>query len=134
MEQLARAHSSDAEPAFMAWSASPLGRRARGLFVTTWTWRRLTATDLIAAARGEALWTARSGWVLAARHTETLEVGWLETREEDAVDLMRAVVDLAVAEGADRLLAMLPAVPWLTQAARRAGCDVNPLSVYEKPL
>jgi len=30
--------------------------------------------------------------------------------------------------------AMLPAVPWLTQAARRAGCDVEPLSVYEMPL
>jgi hypothetical protein len=61
-------------------------------------------------------------------------VGWVETREEDAQDLMRALVDLAAAEGADRLLAMLPAVPWLTQAMRKAGCDVERINVYEMPL
>jgi ribosomal protein S18 acetylase RimI-like enzyme len=134
LEQLVRAHSSDAEPAYMAWSAGMLDRAARGLFAATWTWRRLTPSDLATAARGEALWNARSGWVLAARRDEALEVGWLETREEDATDLMRAIVDLAAAEGADRLLAMLPALPWLTRAVRRAGCDVEPLSVYEKAL
>jgi GNAT superfamily N-acetyltransferase len=134
LEQLVRAHSSDAEPAYMAWSAGVLGRSGRGLFALSWTWRRLAPTDLAAAARAEALWSARSGWVLAALRDGTLEVGWVETREEDAQDLMRALVDLAAAEGADRLLAMLPAVPWLTQAMRKAGCDVERINVYEMPL
>jgi GNAT superfamily N-acetyltransferase len=134
LEQLMRAHSSDAEPAYMAWTAGALGRASRGLFAVGWTWRRLIPADLAAAARADALWSARSGWVLAARRDETLEIGWIETREEDAQDLIRALADLAAAEGADRLLAMLPGVPWLTQAARRAGCDVEPISVYEMPL
>jgi len=134
LEQLARTNSTDAEPAYMAWTAGALGRATRGLFAVSWTWRRLTPQDLAAAAKADALWTARAGWALAASRDKTLEVGWLETREEDAPDLMRSLVDLASAEGADRLLAMLPAVPWLTQAARRAGCDVEPLSVYEMPL
>jgi GNAT superfamily N-acetyltransferase len=134
LEQLVRTHSSDAEPAYMAWTAGALGRRARGLFAVSWTWRRLTPGDLANAARADALWSARSGWVLAARRDETLEVGWVETRQEDAQDLMRALVDLAAAEGADRLLAMLPAVPWLTQAVRKAGCDVERISIYEMPL
>jgi GNAT superfamily N-acetyltransferase len=134
LEQLVRAHSTDAEPAYMAWTAGALGRKARGLLAINWTWRRMAPADLMTAAKAEALWSARSGWVLAAHREDTLEVGWIETREEDAQDLLRALVDLAAAEGAERLLAMLPAAPWLTQAARRAGCDVSGITVYDMPL
>lgn len=134
LEQLVRAHSAEAEPAFMSWSAGPLGRAGRGMLAVGWTMRRLTVADLEAAGRDGALWAARSGWVVATRDEESIDVGWLETREEDAPDLMRALVDLAMKRDAERLTAKLPAVRWLTTAARRAGCEVHGLVVYEKPL
>ena len=133
-EQLVHAHTSETVAAFMSWSAGPLARPTRGLFTARWTWRRLTETDLEEAARHEALWTARSGWVMAARRREQLEVAWLGTREEDAVDLMRAIVDLATKQEAESIGMTLPAVGWLTSAARRAGCDLHPMTVYEMSL
>lgn len=133
-EQLVKAHTAEATPAFMAWGTSPLNRAARGLFGVHWRWRRLTEDDLSQAARHDALWIARSGWVMAAPDRDRFEVGWLETREDDAHDLMRAIVDLALNQGAEALGINVPAVTWLTTAARRAGCDLHPMIVYEKPL
>lgn len=133
-EQLVPAHASEAGPAFMSWSTGPLVRNARGLFAVRWQWRRLTEDDLETAAKHDALWTARSGWVLAAPTGDTLEVGWLETREDDAADLMRAIVDLAVKRDAEGVRITIPNVGWLTTAARRAGCDLHPIIVYAKPL
>ena len=118
----------------MSWTAGPLGRAARGMFTVGWTWRRLTGADLNSAARHEALWAARSGWALAARNDDTLEVGWLECRAEDALDLMRALLDLALNQGADQIQMMLPSVDWLTTAARRAGCELHPLTLFERAL
>jgi GNAT superfamily N-acetyltransferase len=133
-EQLVRAHASEAAPAYMSWSTSPLARTARGLFAVRWQWRRLTETDLQQAAKHGALWMARSGWVMAAPERDRLEVAWLETREDDAVDLMRSVVDLASKLDAERIGITIPAVPWLTTAARRAGCELHPMTVYETSL
>ncbi len=133
-EQLVRAHAAEAVPAFMSWSTGSLARPTRGLFSVRWRWQRLTKFDLEQAAKHEALWTARSGWVMAARRNERLEVAWLETREDDAVDLMRAVVDLATKLETESIGVMLPAVGWLTTAARRAGCELHPMKIYEISL
>jgi hypothetical protein len=97
-------------------------------------WRRLTESDLERSARHEAFWMARPGWVVAARRGDQLEVAWLETREEDAYDLMRALVDLASKQEAEGIAVTIPAVGWLTSAARRIGCDLFPVTVYERPL
>ena len=134
LEQLGRTHSSDAEAAYMAWSGGELSRAGRGLFAVRWRWRRLTRDDLVNAAKAEAFWSARSGWAVASRDDDELEVAWVETRPDDALDLMRGLVDLAATEGAVHLKVMLPAVDWLTQAARRAGCTLDGLDVYERPL
>lgn len=134
LEQLVRAPSAEAEPAYMSWSTGELGRAARSLVATGWMWRRVGSVDLVTAAKAEALWAARSGWVLAARNEDTFEVGWVETRPDDAVDLMRAVVDLAAAEGAERVQIKIPAVDWLTAAARRAGCDLWNMVLHERSL
>lgn len=130
LEQLARANSAEAEPAFMSWTAGPLGRSSRGLFPTGWSFRRLTTDDLAAAARREALWAARSGWAIATRDDETFEVSWLETRQEDAVDLVRALVDLATAAGAERIALWIPDVDWMGAAARRAGFELSGMTVF----
>jgi hypothetical protein len=116
----------------MSWESGELYRAARGLFAVGWTWLRLQPADLAQAAREEALWQARSGWALGARRNETFSVGWIETGPDDAYDFCRALVDLAVAGGAERLLTMMPAVGWLTNAARRAGCSLHEGTVYER--
>jgi GNAT superfamily N-acetyltransferase len=134
LEQLVRAHSAEAEPAFMSWSTGELGRASRSLIAVGWSWRRVVAEDLVVAAKAEALWAARSGWAVAARNEDSLEVGWVETRREDARDLIRALVDLAVNEGAERIEIKLPAVDWLTSAVRRAGCELWHLILYERPI
>jgi GNAT superfamily N-acetyltransferase len=134
LEQLVRAPSAEAEPAYMSWSTGELGRAARSLIAAGWMWRRVFSADLVASAKAEALWAARSGWALAARNDDTFEVGWVETRPDDATDLMRALVDLAVAEGAERIQIKIPAVDWLTAAARRAGCDTWNMVLYERSL
>ena len=133
-EQLVQAHAGEVIPAYMSWTAGPMARPTRGLFGIHWTWRRLTQDDLERAARFQALWMARSGWVMAAGGEEQLEVAWLETREEDAVDLMRSIVDLATKLGSESVGMVLPAAPWLTTAARRAGCLLYPMTVYETVL
>lgn len=134
LEKLRRAHSSEAQPAFMAWSAGELARRSRGLFGSGWRFRRLTMEDLGTAAVQEALWTARSGWALATRVGTRLEIAWLATGPDDAEDLMRALTDLAVDQGADDVQAFLPDVPWLAQAARRANYSLEAEIVYAMPL
>lgn len=129
-ERLRPTKSAEAEPAFMSWSVGELGTASRGLFGLGWTFRRLTTDDLIAAARHDALWEARSGWAMGARNDNAFGVGWVETRPEDAGDFLRAIVDVASDSGAESLSLWLPAVDWALRAARRAGCELHPMTVY----
>lgn len=129
-ERLRPTKSAEAEPAFMSWSVGELGTTSRGLFGLGWTFRRLTTGDLIAAARHEALWEARSGWAMGARSDNAFEVGWVETRPEDAGDFLRAIVDVASDSGAESLSLWLPSVDWALRAARQAGCELHPMTVY----
>jgi hypothetical protein len=62
------------------------------------------------------------------------EVGWLETSEEDAADLARAIVDLAADQRAELLEVWAPDVGWLATALRRAGCELDQMSVWAKAL
>lgn len=128
------ARSAEAEPAFASWSVGELGRTARGLFGTQWTFRRLGVAELDTAARNDALWEIGGGWAMAARDGDDLEVGWLETRPDDSAEMVRAVVDLAGSIGAERLVMWLPAADWLLRAARQAGCEVDPMGVYAVAL
>lgn len=134
LEKLRRAHSSEAEPAFMAWGTSELARAGRGLFGVGWRFRRLQVEDLAMAGTHGALWTARSGWVMGAVRDELFEIAWLVTGPDDAEDLMRAVVDVAIDEGADRVQAMVPATDWMVRAARRANYATEIELVYAVEL
>lgn len=129
-ERLRPTKSAEAEPAFMSWSVGELGTVSRGLVGTGWTFRRLTPDDLVTAAKHDALWEARSGWAMGARDENTFEVGWVETRPEDAGDFLRAIVDVASGSGAESLSLWLPAVDWAMRAARRAGCELHPMTIY----
>ncbi len=129
------AHAADAESAFASWSIGDLGRASHGLFGVGWSFRRLTIEDLIAAARGSAFWEIGAGWALASTAPDALfEVSWLETRQEDADDLLRSLVDLAIGSGSESMTVWIPNVDWAVRAAKRLGFETSLLHVYAGEL
>jgi len=134
LDRLTRAPSAEAHAAFMAWSAGVLGRTGRGLFAVNWTWRRLTIDDLANAAKASALWICPAGWVVATPHDETLEIGWLETSEDDVGELLKSGLDLAAELGASRISLKVPDIDWLANELTRTGFDSGGIVVYERAL
>jgi GNAT superfamily N-acetyltransferase len=134
-QRLTPAPAAEADIAMLAWSGGELEQAAHGLFVTRpWTWRRLTLVDLEAAARRRALWQAPSGWAVADGAEGTLHVSWLCTHPEDARIMLRALVDLAAAAGAERLQMEVPNVGWLRAALEQAGWGLHPVRVCARSL
>ncbi len=137
-ERLSVASSSEADAAFFAASAGELASASRGLITEGWTWRKLRPADLSRAAARRAMWVCPAGWVIGETDDErpdTFWVSWVMTVSDDADRLIRAVVDRAADEGAERLVMLLPDVEWLQRAARKAGLSAgHRLLVYEHPL
>ncbi len=133
-DRLMRAPSAEAQPAFMAWSAGPLGRAGRGLVAVNWTWRRLDIDDLSRAAKAGALWMCPAGWVMAATHRDALDVGWLETGEDDAAELLKSTLDLAAELDTASLAIKVPEVPWLGSELERTGFAMSRIAIYARPL
>ncbi len=128
------AHAADATPALASWSVGELGRAMRGLTGGNWTYARLSVEHLTSAAKAGAFWEIGGGWAVAESDGETLEVGWLETRPEDATDLLRALIDLAIGRGVESIALWLPRVDWLVKDAKRLGFDAEPMGVYAVEL
>ena len=125
-----RAHPADAAPALASWSVGELGRATRALAGGRWTYAKLTVEHLVAAAKSGAFWEIGAGWAVGDRDGETFDVGWLETQPEDATDLLRALIDVAVRSGAESIAVWLPKVDWILRDARRLGFDMAPMGVY----
>jgi GNAT superfamily N-acetyltransferase len=129
------AGSAEAQPAYASWSIGELGRASRGLIGIGWAFRRLTLADLEAAARANAFWEIGAGWALAAPAPDArFEVAWIETREEDAGDLFRSLIDLAIGSGAESISIWVPAIDWITRIARRLGFETSVLHVYAREI
>ncbi|GMQ84819.1 MAG: hypothetical protein BMS9Abin07_0384 [Acidimicrobiia bacterium] len=128
------AHATDATAAYASWSVGELGTAMRGLTGSRWTYARLTIDHLASAAKRDAFWEIGSGWAVVDTTSDPVEVGWLETRSEDAPDLLRALIDLAVGHGAESISLWLPAVDWIVRAAKRLGFDAEPMGVYAVAL
>ncbi len=134
-ERLRRVPSSEADPAYLSWTSGPLSVAARHLFpVVGWTWRRLTADDLAAAARRQELWEGPPGWAVALLEEDQFSAQWVETSAADAYRMVRALVDAAVAAGAEQFHAKVPSVDWLVRALRRNACEIRPLTIYARAL
>ncbi len=133
-ERLRPAPSSEAEPAFLAWSTGDLIRPAHGLFPLGWKWRRMTFEDVTAAARRRALWECPSGWVIADLEEDTLAVSWLVTGPDDAAPLLRAVLDRAHEQGRAKVAVKAPRVDWIVAALEEQGLAPDQLIVYEKEI
>ena len=129
------AHAADAQSAFASWSIGDLGRASHGLFGVGWSFRRLTVEDLIAAARGDAFWEIGAGWALASTSPDSrFEVSWLETRQEDADDLLRSLIDLAIGSGSESITIWIPDIDWAVRAAKRLGFETELMHVYAGEL
>lgn len=128
------AHGADAAPAFASWSVGELGTAMRGLSGSQWTFARLTVGHLVAAAKEGQFWEIGGGWALATGDGTDLEAGWLETRPEDAAEMMRALVDLAVGRGAESIVLWLPPLQWIIRDVKRLGFELEPMAVYEVEL
>lgn len=129
------AGSAEAQPAYASWSVGELGRASRGLIGIGWAFRRLTLADLEAAARANAFWEIGAGWALAAPAPESrFEVAWIETREEDAADLLCSLIDLAIGSGAESISIWVPAIDWIVRTARRLGFETSVMHVYAREI
>lgn len=133
-EPLRRAGSVEADPAYFAWSASELSRRARRMMAVSWQWRRLHPEDLVRAAEHGALWAGPTGWAIAAPRNNYLEVGWVHTTPERAGEHLEGLLAVAGNERASALEIMMPKTEWLESAAAEANFELENLILFEKAL
>jgi GNAT superfamily N-acetyltransferase len=134
-ERLRPAPVHEVEPAFFAWSTGDLIAAAHGLYPAVgWMWRQMTIDDVTYAARSRSLWDCPAGWMIGAIEEDMLWVSWIATGPEDAHRLLKAAVELAGEQGAERLRLLFPRTDWLLLAVHRAGMELHPLLLYEKPL
>ncbi|NND01951.1 MAG: GNAT family N-acetyltransferase [Acidimicrobiia bacterium] len=133
-ETLRRAGLAEAGPAYLAWSASELSRKARRMMSVNWQWRRLHPADLERAAEHGALFAGTTGWAIAAPRDNYLEVGWIHTTPDRIAEHLTALLAVAGTEKATALEIMAPDVPWLQEAATSGGFELESLLLFEKPL
>ena len=107
---------------------------ARGMMAVSWQCRRLHIADLERAAEHGALLAGPTGWAVGAPRDNRLEVGWTQTTPDRARAHFDALLEVAVSDGASALEVMMPAVPWLEEAAVTAGCEIERLLLFEKVL
>ncbi len=130
-ESLDRSPRAETDGAYIAWSTSELARASHSLFpVEPWAWRRMTPDD----TRSAPAWYCAFGWILAEEDESELVVRWLVSTPDDAENLVRATVDLAVERGLEDVHLVVPAVGWLQAALDNNGFESGPSRIYEKPL
>jgi RimJ/RimL family protein N-acetyltransferase len=128
------AKTRDAPLVMASWSTSDTGRALRQLVGTGWQFHRLRLSDITDAAKESHLWEVGSSWAITGATEPTFEVRMLDTRSDEAYDVIRALVDTANNQGAETFTGWLADVDWLAQAARRAGCEVTSHGIWEHPL
>ena len=133
-EPLRRSGPAEVGPAYLAWSGSELSRAARGMMAVSWQCRRLHIEDLQRAAEYGALLSGPTGWAIAAPRDHRLEVGWIQTTADRAPTHFEALLAVAIADAASTLEIMMPAVPWLEEAALAADFEIERLPLFEKAL
>jgi GNAT superfamily N-acetyltransferase len=133
-ERLSPAASAEAEAAYVSWAGSELATVGRELIPVGWSWRRLTPDDLVAAGRHQALWEGRPGWAVGERGEDAFSVSWLDTGPDDAVAMVRALVDAGAQSGRETLRVKAPAVDWLVTALQDRYFELRPMTVYARSL
>ena len=118
----------------MSWAGSELVTVGRELIPVGWSWRRMTPDDLVAAGRHQALWEGRPGWAAGKRGEDAFSVSWLDTGPDDAVAMVRALVDAGAQSGRETLRVKAPGVDWLVAALQDRYFELRPMTVYARSL
>lgn len=117
-----------------SWSTSQVGRSLRGLVATGWSFHRLRDEDIATAAATANLWEVGNSWVITESIAPTFAVRLVDTDEDEAHDVIRALIDTANNRGAELITMWLADTDWMVQAARRTGCDVTGHGIWERPI
>lgn len=132
--RLEKVPSSEAVPAWLSWRSGPLVQPARGLHVEHWRWSQLDLADLEQAAKRGELWSSQAGWAWVRHGEDGIAVGWFDSGRDDAVDMIKSLLDVAAERAAERLQLMFPAVDWLETATATLGFDQTPMLIYASSL
>lgn len=129
-----RVKSADAAMLAAAWPSSECGRAMRTLVATGWQFARLTDEVAEEAARSGGLWEIGSSWAVTTLNDATFDVALLDSDPADALGAIRALIDLAKTEQAERFGMWIADIEWLTQAAALAGCDLQRYGIWVRSL
>jgi len=125
------ARGQDVTLVMASWSSSEIARATRGLIGEGWQFHTMRASDVQDAAATSSLWEVGNSWAITTDTSPIFDVSMLDSRPEDAYATIKALIDTANRSGAEQVSIWLPALDWLIQAARRAGCDIDPSSIWE---
>jgi hypothetical protein len=117
-----------------SWSTSEAGRSLRGLVAVSWSFHTLRVEDIEAAAATQNLWEVGGSHAITRQIEDTFEVLLLDTTPDEAVDAVKALIDLADDRGATRFSAWVADCDWLVSALEAAGCVTEPSRIYAQPL
>lgn len=117
-----------------SWSTGEPGRTLRGLVAVSWSFHTLRVEDVETAASREGLWEIGGSHAITRMIDDTFEVLLLDTTPDEAVDAVRALVDLADDRGATRFSAWVADCEWLVSALEATGCTTEPSGIYAQPL
>lgn len=128
------AKSQDVALVMASWTSSEIGRATKGLIGEGWQFHTMLSSDVHNAATRSSLWELGNSWAITTATSPVFEVAMIDTRREDAFATIKGLIDTANRGGAELVSMWLPALDWLVQAARRAGCDVEPSNIWEFEL
>jgi GNAT superfamily N-acetyltransferase len=128
--------ASDAEMVAAMWSASEPGRAIRALVAEDWAFHRLRTVDVAQAATESRLWDIGGSWAITREYEDSgeFDVVLVDTNREDAPDVARALLDLAISHQAAEYKAWVADLPWLTAAFEATGCDTEPSGIWSMSL
>ena len=124
----------DAPMVLGSWSTGEPGRTLRGLVGVSWSFHMLRIGDLEAAAADQKLWEVGGSHAIIREHDGVFEVLMLDTTPDEALDSIKALIDLADDRGATRFSAWVADCDWLVTALEAAGCTTEPSGIYAQPL
>jgi GNAT superfamily N-acetyltransferase len=124
----------DAPMILGSWSTGEPGRALRGLVAVSWSFHTLRIDDIEAAASSQNLWEVGGSHAITRQIENTFEVLMLDTTPDEALDAIKALIDLADDRGATRFSAWVADCDWLVSALQSAGCTTEPSGIYAQPL
>jgi GNAT superfamily N-acetyltransferase len=117
-----------------SWSTGEPGRALRGLVGASWSFHKLRVADVESAAADHRLWEVGGTHAITREADGAFEVLLLDTTPDEAIDAIKALIDLADDRGASRFSAWAADCNWLVSALKATGCSTEPSGIYAQPL